>query len=49
MSRPARPASFAGLRQHVQEFIEQANNKVHLRPALDYHSPEEFERSQNPK
>jgi transposase InsO family protein len=44
-----RYASFAGLRQHVEEFIEQIYNKVRLHSALDYHSPEEFERSQNPE
>jgi transposase InsO family protein len=41
-----RYASFAELRQHVEEFIEQIYNKVRLHSALDYHSPEEFERSQ---
>jgi transposase InsO family protein len=42
-----RYASFAELRQHVEEFIEQIYNKVRLHSALGYHSPEEFERSQN--
>jgi transposase InsO family protein len=40
-------ASFAELRQHVEEFIEQNYNKVRLHSALGYCSPEEFERSQN--
>jgi transposase InsO family protein len=40
-----RYASFAELRQHVEEFIERIYNKVRLHSALDYHSPEEFERS----
>jgi transposase InsO family protein len=44
-----RYASFAELRQHVEEFIEQIYNKVRLHSALDYHSPEEFERSQKPE
>jgi transposase InsO family protein len=44
-----RYASFAELRQHVEEFIEQIYNKVRLHSALDYHSPEEFERSQHPE
>jgi transposase InsO family protein len=39
--------SFTQLRQHVEEFIEQIYNKVRLHSALGYHSPEEFERSQN--
>jgi len=42
-----RYASFAELRQHVDEFIEQIYNKVRLHSALRYQSPEEFERSQN--
>ncbi len=42
-----RYASFTELRQHVEEFIEQIYNKVRLHSALGYHSPEEFERSQN--
>jgi putative transposase len=42
-------ASFAELRQHVEEFIEQIYNKVRLHSALGYHSPEEFERSQEPE
>ena len=42
-----RYASFAELRQHVEEFIEQIYNKVRLHSALGYHSPEEFEHSQN--
>jgi transposase InsO family protein len=44
-----RYASFAELRQHVEEFIEQIYNKVRLHSALDYHSPEEFERSLKPE
>jgi len=39
--------SFTELRQHVKEFIEQIYNKVRLHSALGYHSPEEFECSQN--
>lgn len=42
-----RYASFAELRQHIDEFIEQIYNKVRLHSALRYQSPEEFERSQN--
>jgi putative transposase len=42
-----RYASFAELKQHVEEFIEQIYNKVRLHSALGYHSPEEFERLQN--
>jgi putative transposase len=42
-----RYASFAELRQHVDEFMEQIYNKVRLHSALGYRSPEEFERSQN--
>jgi transposase InsO family protein len=42
-----RYASFAELRQHVDEFMEQIYNKVRLHSALSYHSPEEFERLQN--
>jgi transposase InsO family protein len=42
-------ASFAELRQHVEEFIEQIYNKVRLHSALEYHSPEEFESSQKPE
>ena len=41
--------SFTELRQHVEEFIEQIYNKVRLHSALDYHSPEEFERAQKPE
>jgi len=33
----------------VEEFIEQIYNKVRLHSALGYHSPEEFERSQEPE
>jgi len=40
-------SSFAELRQHVEEFIEQIYNRVRLHSALGYQSPEEFERSQN--
>jgi putative transposase len=40
-----RYASFAELRQHVEEFIEQIYNKVRLHSALGYRSPEEFERA----
>jgi transposase InsO family protein len=43
-----RYASFAELRRHVEEFIEQVYNKVRLHSALDYHSPEEFECAQAP-
>jgi len=42
-------ANFAELRQHVEEFIEQIYNKVRLHSALDYHSPEEFERLPKPE
>jgi putative transposase len=42
-----RYASFAELRQHVEEFMEQVYNRVRLHSALGYRSPEEFERSQN--
>jgi putative transposase len=38
--------SFANLRQHVDEFMEQIYNRVRLHSALDYRSPEEFEQSQ---
>ncbi len=38
-----RYASFAELRQHVDEFMEQIYNKVRLHSALGYRSPEEFE------
>jgi transposase InsO family protein len=41
-------ASFAELRQHLDEFIEQIYNKVRLHSALGYHSPEEFEQAQKP-
>lgn len=44
-----RYASFAELRQHVDEFMEQIYNKVRLHSALGYHSPEEFEESQKPE
>jgi putative transposase len=43
-----RYASFAELRQHVDEFMEQIYNKVRLHSALGYRSPEEFEESQKP-
>jgi putative transposase len=42
-----RYGSFAELKQHVEEFIEQIYNKVRLHSALGYHSPEEFECLQN--
>jgi putative transposase len=42
-----RYTSFAELRRHVEEFIEQIYNKVRLHSALGYHSPEEFEQAQN--
>ena len=41
-----RYASFAELRQHVDEFMDQIYNKVRLHSALGYRSPEEFEQSQ---
>jgi transposase InsO family protein len=44
-----RYASFAQLRQHVDEFIEQIYNKVRLHSALGYRSPEEFECAQRPE
>jgi transposase InsO family protein len=44
-----RYGSFAELRLHVEEFIEQIYNKVRLHSALDYQSPEEFECAQKPK
>lgn len=45
----ARPyGSFAELRRHLTEFIEQNYNKVRLHSALGYRSPEEFEQSQAP-
>ena len=43
-----RYASFAELRQHIDEFMEQIYNKVRLHSALGYRSPEEFEESQKP-
>lgn len=43
-----RYASFAELRQHVEEFMEQIYNKVRLHSALGYRSPEEFEQAQIP-
>lgn len=39
-------ASFAELRQHLGEFIEQIYNKLRLHSALGYRSPDEFEQSQ---
>lgn len=45
-ARPYR--SFAELREHLAEFIEQRYNKVRLHSALGYRSPEEFEQSQDP-
>jgi putative transposase len=44
-----RYVSFAELRQHVDEFMEQIYNKVRLHSALGYRSPEEFEQSQTPE
>jgi len=44
-----RYASFAELRQHINEFMEQIYNKVRLHSALGYRSPEEFEESQKPE
>lgn len=41
-----RYASFAQLREQLEEFIEQIYNKVRLHSALEYHSPEEFEQPQ---
>jgi transposase InsO family protein len=41
-----RYASFAELRQHLEEFIEHIYNRVRLHSALGYRSPEEFECSQ---
>jgi putative transposase len=43
-----RYASFAELRQHVDEFMEQIYNQVRLHSALGYRSPQEFEESQKP-
>jgi putative transposase len=40
-----RYGSFAELRQHLEEFIEQIYNKVRLHSALGYSSPNEFEQS----
>ena len=40
-----RYGSFAELRQNLEEFIDQVYNQVRLHSALDYRSPEEFERS----
>ena len=42
-----RYVSFAELRDHVEEFIEQIYNIVRLHSALGYHSPDEFERAQD--
>jgi putative transposase len=42
-------ASFAELRQHVDEFMGQIYNKVRLHSALGYRSPEEFEQAQKPE
>ena len=41
-----RYASFAELREHLEEFLEQIYNQVRLHSALGYRSPEEFEQSQ---
>jgi putative transposase len=38
-------ASFAELRKHVKEFLDQIYNRVRLHSALGYRSPEEFEAS----
>jgi len=43
-----RYASFAELRENLDEFMEQIYNKVRLHSALGYRSPEEFEQSQAP-
>ena len=43
-----RYASFAELRDHVGEFIEQIYNQVRLHSALRYRSPNEFEQEQIP-
>jgi putative transposase len=44
-----RYVSFAELRQHIEEFMEQIYNRVRLHSALGYRSPEEFESSQKPE
>jgi putative transposase len=43
-----RYTTFAELRDHVDEFIEQIYNKVRLHSALEYRSPDEFEGAQIP-
>ena len=40
-----RYASFAELRQHVEEFMEQIYNQLRLHSALGYCSPDEFEQA----
>jgi transposase InsO family protein len=44
-----RYASFAELRDHLEEFIEQIYNKTRLHSALGYRSPDEFEQAQKPE
>jgi putative transposase len=44
-----RYATFAELRDHVGEFIEQIYNQVRLHSALRYRSPNEFEQEQIPE
>jgi putative transposase len=44
-----RYGSFAELREHVNEFMEQIYNKIRLHSALGYRSPEDFEQSQIPE
>ena len=44
-----RYASFAELRQHINEFMEQIYNQVRLHSALGYRSPVEFEESLKPE
>lgn len=43
-----RYTTFAELRDHVEEFIEQIYNKIRLHSALEYRSPDEFEGAQIP-
>ena len=43
-----RYGSFAELRQHLEEFMEQIYNQVRLHSALGYSSPDEFEQSPKP-
>src|ERR1039457_4715590 len=42
-----RYGSFAELRQHLEEFMEQIYNQVRLHSALGYSSPDEFEQSRS--